>query len=157
MRQNRGKQFEDKVQTQLNALPDVHCERLYDVTSGYARQTTPSDFIVYKYPYMIFLECKSTHDASIPIKNLIQQERIQERLGKKGIYGYFLIWYIDKKKTFLVNSNYVEKMKSAVKSFNYTTLESQAGTKDIILVPAKYPRVFGQYDFEEALNKIESD
>lgn len=58
---NRGKQFEQIVQSQIEQLPNVSIDRLYDVTTGYANQCNICDYIVYKKPNILYLECKAIH------------------------------------------------------------------------------------------------
>ena len=58
---NRGKQFEQLIQSQIEQLPNVSIDRLYDVTTGYANQCNICDYIVYKKPNILYLECKAIH------------------------------------------------------------------------------------------------
>lgn len=58
---NRGKQFEQIVKSQIEPLPNVSIDRLYDVTTGYVNQCNICDYIVYKKPNILYLECKAIH------------------------------------------------------------------------------------------------
>lgn len=152
---NRGKQFEHLIKETLNSLPGVLCERLYDNTSGFIGINTPSDFIVYKYPYIYFVECKTIHGASIPIQNLVQIDRIADRCVCEGVKGVFLIWFVDKQQTYAVDYSILQLLRnSGAKSINYTSLQDISKTNSKVkLIPAQYKRILGKYDltilFEE--------
>lgn len=152
---SKGKPFEKKVETQLCALDNLLVERLHDQMSGYVKVSqNPSDYILYRFPSMIYLECKSHRGASISMKDLPQLERLEQRcINRKGVYGIFIIWFIDHKCTFWVDWKYVkEKEKCGLKSLNYQQLRFDCNHTDLVKeVPANYPRVYGVYDFEEIL------
>jgi penicillin-binding protein-related factor A (putative recombinase) len=147
---NRGKQFEKTIEKQLKELSIVRCERLHDQMTGFVEVSkNPADFIVYKYPYMYYVECKTTHEPSIPITNLPQLERIAERCTTPGIKGKFIIWFVTKQKTYWVDYTFVQKcVQMGCKSINYNLFEHECNKEKplVKLIPAKYLRVFGKYD-----------
>ena len=154
---SKGKPFEEKLSAQLREYDDsILVERLHDQMTGFINVSkNPSDFIVYKYPYMIYLECKSVRGASIPKDNLVQLERMEERCTprRKGVLGVFVIWFIDHKCTFWIDHRYIrESIDNGLKSFNYEVLMHTAKFDERVkLIPATYPRVYGKYNFEEIL------
>lgn len=62
---NRGKQFEQHLREQFKELNNVSIDRLYDITTGFKNQNNICDFIVYKYPNILYLECKAIHRKHI--------------------------------------------------------------------------------------------
>lgn len=143
---SRGKPFENRVKRDLLKVPLVLVERLYDVTSGNKGQRTPSDFIVYKNPYMTYLECKSIKGNSIGYDKISQLDDLIERLefNIPGVRCWIIIWFIDKKKTYIMDAMTVKKLSM---TSNRKSLSTQDCEKFGIEVPAKYPRVYGDYDF----------
>lgn len=159
---SRGKQFEKVVEKEIKKIPGILCERLHDVTGGYVNLNTPSDYIVYKYPNFYFVECKTIHGASLPLNNLVQVDRIISRItGIKGARGYFIVWFVDKGVTFVLDvyflSKYISKdenllsympKKTFSASLNYLDLLHISKVYDGVYVPdQQYKRVFGTYDF----------
>ena len=146
---NRGKQFEKVIQKTLEAVEEVDCLRLYDQVSGFVEVSkNPCDFIVYKYPYEYYVECKTIHGASIPITNLVQLDRLQQRCTKKGLFGKFIIWFVDKQETYWVDYKYIRMCLTLnYKSINHTVLFEASKENNLVkLIPATYARVFGKYD-----------
>ena len=145
---SKGKQFEAKIKEQLEALPDVLVERLYDVMNGYSKIKTPADFIVYKGDLLYYVECKSIHGPSIPLDNLTQLEELEKRCAKNpNVRGVFLIWFVDKQITYCVDCKYVrEQLKQGLKRFNYLTLLNTQDSGFCVL-QGVYKRVYGVYDF----------
>ena len=67
---NRGKQFEAIVKKSFEKEPNTYVLRLYDTTNGFIGIANPCDFIVYKYPKLFLIECKTCHGASLPLTNI---------------------------------------------------------------------------------------
>ena len=150
MPQNRGKAFEKLIRDQIKQLPNTACERLNDGMSGYINSSrNPSDFIVYKKPYMYYVECKSIHGASIPIQNFKQIDLMAERCTVDGVFGKFIVWFVTHQKTFWIDYKVVLGMqRMGYKSINYNKLTDCAGVQEI---PAVYKRVYGVYDFSKLI------
>jgi len=151
---SRGKPFEAIVKRDLLQVPFVLVERLYDVMSGYKNQKSPSDFIVYNFPFMTYLECKSIKGNSIPFEDIRQLDDLNERLnlGIKGIRCWIIIWYIDKKKTYIMDAKTVKELSI---TSNRKSLSVQDCEQFGIEVPAVYKRVYGCYDFTNILDKTQ--
>lgn len=145
---SRGKAFEKIIENNLNHLITVNCERLHDQMTGYINVSrNPADFIVYRYPYQYYVDCKSIHGASIPIANFKQQDMIKERCKTFGVKGAYIVWFVDKKITFWVDYLVIEDaINNNRKSLNYTTLMTTPGVK---IIPAIYKRIYGVYDFSK--------
>lgn len=145
---SKGKQFEAKIKEQLNSIPGVLVERLYDVTNGYSKIKTPADYIVYKGDKLYYIECKSIHGPSIPLDNLTQLESLIDRCSKNdNVRGIFLIWFVDKQVTYCIDCNYVLKqLKNGCKRFNYLSLLNTQ-EEGFCVLQGVYKRLYGVYDF----------
>ena len=152
MPQNRGKAFEKIIRNAFLKCPNTLCERLNDGMSGYINASrNPADLIVYKKPYMYYVECKSIHGASIPIANFKQLDLIAERCNVDGVKGKFIVWYATYQKTYWIDYKVILGfIKLGLKSINYHKLFECDGVKEI---PAKYKRVYGEYDFTSILGE----
>lgn len=159
---SRGKQFERIVKQELQRIPGVLCDRLYDNTSGFVNINTPSDFIVFRTPNFYFVECKTIHGQSIPNANFVQLPRILSRLQNvDNAFGYFIIWFVDYKETYVVSATfldrYINKQENILnesnfkpkKSINHLELNkfSSMFEKDVIFPKQEYKRVFPKIDF----------
>jgi penicillin-binding protein-related factor A (putative recombinase) len=96
------------------------------------------------------VECKTTHQPSIPITNLPQLERMECRCTKPGIHGKFIIWFISKQKTYWVDYRFIRKcIQDGYKSINHCLFDYECNKKEALvkLIPGEYKKVFGKYDF----------
>ena len=62
-----AKEFEKRIKDQLFNIKNVYPIRLYDFIGA---RDYPSDFIVYKKPHLICLECKTCQLKSFPFTNI---------------------------------------------------------------------------------------
>lgn len=153
MSQNRGKEFEKQIQSALEK-EDVYLLRLYDPMGGYSNIANPCDYIVYKYPIMLLLECKSCHGTSLPRSNITETQwssllRANEVWGMKS--GY-IIWFIDKDKTVFVSAKSLAtyyQLNETKKSISFTDALSIGfeinGTKR---------RILFDYDMKEFIDYV---
>ena len=93
MASNDGKKFEQKLKQDWLKIPDADITRLYDTTNGYKSISNVSDFIGYIYPYMFYIECKSTQGNTFPFSKLTQLDKLIEKLGIKGVNPGVVIWF----------------------------------------------------------------
>ena len=158
---NRGKQFEDVVKEAFEKLPDVSIDRLHDQTTGYLGSSNICDFIVYRFPTIFYIECKSVHGNTLSIhsnnpKNKYgnitnkQFEGLCEKSKIDGVQAGVLIWWVDKDVTKYFPIGYINKLiENGQKSIPYT---NAWGTE----VPGKKKRVFFDYDMEALLDDLQS-
>lgn len=145
---NRGKQFEDVVKKAFQKVDGVSIDRLHDQTNGYLGSSNICDFIVYKKPCEYYIECKSVHGASLPLKNITdtQWNGLLEKSYIDGVVAGVLCWWVDKDVTkFLPIQDLEDFKKWGLKSVNY---EQTIGTK----LDGIKKRVFFEYDMEKFLN-----
>jgi hypothetical protein len=57
-----------------------------------------SDFIGYIYPYLFYIECKSTQGNTFPFSRLTQLEKLAKKIGIKGVNPGAIIWFKDHNK-----------------------------------------------------------
>lgn len=174
---NRGKQFEKKVHEQLKQLENVSVDRLHDQTTGYRGSSNICDFIVYKKPIEIYIECKSTYGNTLSIhsnpkvdKNGIphgfygnisdaQWEGLLEKSEIDGCIAGILCWWIDRDITKFIPISMLQQLRDlGYKSIRFDISERDELTK-VIELEGKKKRVFFEYDmtkFLEELNLYES-
>lgn len=142
MAENRGKQFEGVVKDSFNKLRDCSIDRLHDQTTGFAGSSNICDFIVYKYPTIIYLECKSCHGNTWSLSNLTdnQYKGLLEKCKYKGTVPGIMIWWIDRDITKFIHIEDIKHIKEqGAKSIKF---DSELGIK----IPGKKKRVFFDYD-----------
>lgn len=148
-----AKNFEHNVKAQLSNVDNVYVLRLYDTMFAARGIRNPSDFIAYKKPNMILLECKTTAGASLPFKNISdgQWEDIYNATQKaKGIRGIILVWFYDKDTTLAIDiRKLVELKNNGDKSIRY-----DATGDGIIKVRGTKAKLYYTYDFKKMLEEV---
>lgn len=147
---NLAKNFEKNVKDQLNLLKNTYIIRLYDFIGA---RDYPSDFVVYKKPHLICLECKTCQLKSFPFSNISDNQwhgmlsAIKKAIGVKS---YVLIWFYMYDTTLLCDMKTLEKMrKEGKKSIRYDT----RGDGIYEVLGEKKSKYF-KYDFESLLKQI---
>ena len=94
MANNRGKQFETKFKQDfidsLGGPEQCSIDRLYDPTGGFIGIANISDFIGYKQPNIMYLECNNTETSETlqELENKKREKNEHDKLIKKiGIPG----------------------------------------------------------------------
>lgn len=82
---NKGKQFETRVRYDFKRIPNTSVDRIYDTQSGYKSISNISDFIVYKYPNIFYIEVKSHKGNTFPLQCLTQYEKLTFKCGIPGV------------------------------------------------------------------------
>ena len=177
MAKNRGKKFEEVIQEAFKKVPDTSVVRLHDKTTGYLASSNHCDFIVYKKPYELHIECKSVHGNTLSIHSIpkpdkkgvlhgfygnitdTQWEGLLEKSKIPGVIAGVICWWVDKDTTMFIDIRLLEELrKRNYKSINYCApfaLEDIEGLSDMwTWVIGKKKRVFFDYDMEEFLNAI---
>ena len=139
---NRGKEFEAVVRDAFLKIPDVSVDRLHDQTNGFMGSSNICDFIIYKYPTILYLECKSCHGGTWNLSNLTdkQYRGMLEKTKVKGVVAGVMVWWIDKDTTTFFPIEYIDKIKrEGYKSIHYANEKG-------VSIPGKKKRVFFDYD-----------
>ena len=168
---NRGKEFEQVIKDAFLKVPDVSVVRLPDPTQGYLGIRNISDFIVYKYPYQYFIECKSVHGNTLPFSNISdnQWQGMLEMSKIKGVVAGVMCWWIDKDITRFIPIETLEILKQTgvIKSVKYDcVVETPKIASDftfkpfeefdtIVTLEGHKKRVFFDYDMDLFFHAIE--
>jgi len=144
---NRGKQFETVIKEGFEKIKDVSIDRLHDQTTGYVGSSNICDFIVYKYPTLLYIECKSCHGNTWSLSNLTdnQYRGLLQKSRIMGVVAGVIVWWIDKDVTEFFTIEYLRYLKeNDYKSIHYTN-------ENGIVIPGKKKKVFFDYDMEVLL------
>jgi len=122
---------------------------------GYAKIDNPCDFIVYKYPNILYLECKTVHGNTLNFKSDIRDNQWYKLLEYSTTYGVIagiICWYIDWDITVFLPIEYLQAMKEeGYKSFN---IRKDINKIPRVILDGKKKRVFFEYDLEKFLEEI---
>lgn len=153
MSKNRGKQFEDVVKKELLKVSNVSVDRLRDAPKKQKNVDNPADFIVYKKPYEIYLECKSHKGNTLPFSCIRDNQitGLTEKSKLEGVIAGVLIWYIDHDATVFVPISTVNQLiEEGAKSINYF----QVLNRKHYWIKGIKKRVYFEYDMETFLNDL---
>lgn len=159
MAENRGKQFETVIKESFEKVPNVSVDRLHDQTTGYLGSKNIADFIVYRYPYQFYIECKSVHGNTLPLTNITdnQYSGMIEKAKIPGVYAGVLCWFIDKDVTLFVPIEAIRFMKGMfIKSIRYDADElfEFAGHAKVSKLVGTKKRVFFDYDMQKFFDEV---
>ena len=149
-----GKKFENIIRETLEQAPNISVDRIYDQTSGYFGSANIADFQVYKLPYNYYLECKTTSDNTLPMKNISEGQLtgMYEKSLIPGIVAGVIIWFYDKGITVFIEVEEIHRLiASGYKSVNVKDL---SGIKHILLKGNK-KRIFYDYDGEYFMDMLQ--
>ena len=122
-----GKKAEQKLRVWLDKPEDgLSFERLPDQLSGFYGSKNKCDFIVFKSPYMIYLESKSTWEDRFDFSMIsdYQYESLLDRSKIENVFGYVAILFATYKRCFLIDINQIAKLKSeGKKSININKID----------------------------------
>lgn len=156
MANNNGKKFEQVVRESFEKVDGVSIDRLRDAPTRFRNVDNPSDFIVYKKPHEIYVECKSHKGTTLPF-DCIRPAQISKMLAKERIEGVkcgFIVWFIDKDFTLwypVETVAYIQML--GRKSLSY---RDQFTSKRILRIFGKKKRnsIFYNYDMERFLDTL---
>ena len=152
MSENRGKQFESVIKTSFENS-NFCIDRLHDQTNGFKGSQNICDFVVFRQPNIMYLECKSCHGNTLPFSNITQTQwnGLLEKDLYCGVYAGVMIWWIDKDITkFVPIYNLQILADSGAKSIRFDTALG-------IEVPGKKRRVFFEYDMEKFWEELKNE
>lgn len=148
--------FKDAV-LEISDEYEIDIQRLYD-TVNMKFIVQPADFICYRYPNQIYVECKSTVSHSFAIYNQKQYERLLEKSKKKGVVAGMLIWFIEDKRVFWVDVVWAKIFKetTGAKSVSVTKLSDRANKEisGVFEIDQKTTRVNPKMDLRSFFDKI---
>lgn len=153
MANNRGKQFEDVIKKAFERVEGVSIDRLRDAPRKLKNVDNPSDFIVYKKPHEVYVECKSHKGNTLPF-SCIREEQIKGMFEKSMISGVkagIILWFIDHDVTVWIPIREIRFLLNAgKKSINIKELDQISH----IVITGKKKRVYFDYDMDKFLEVL---
>lgn len=150
---NKGKQFEEVVRAAFEKVPNVSIDRLKDAPKKLKNVDNPSDFIVYKKPHEVYVECKSHKGNTLPFSCIRQSQLdgMADKWLKEGVICGFMIWFIDHDLTVWVPFDVITTlMWFGYKSLNIKDLDKIPH----LVVPGRKKRVYFNYDMKQFLEDL---
>lgn len=149
---NRGKPFESVIRESFERVSDTSVVRLMDATNRAVMHKgvkNPCDFIVYKYPHQLMIECKSTHDGTLHFSKITQWESLFEYSKFFGVVSGVIVWFIKYDVTFFIDIITLERLKEiGAKSISHND-----ATNGIVL-HGKKRRIYYDYDMHRFFDDI---
>lgn len=153
---NRGKDFEKVIRDSFEKVQFTLVERMPDPVQGYLGIRNKCDFIVYHFPCVYYIECKSTKSHLLPLSHITFNQRVGMLEASKviGTVAGIICWFMSEDKTMFIPIQTIEKYRlNDIKSVNLKKLTKEDMKNDgIIEIPGKKKRVFFDYDLEEFIN-----
>ena len=154
---NYGKKFEDIIKDSFSLL-DVDVQRLYDTTNGFTGIKQPSDFIIYKYPYQYYVECKCTWDNTFHQSKIPQLMELAKKSLINGVVAGAMIWFIKHDTTVFIPvetlvKHYYNNSSVNIKQIQNNTL-SEAGK--YFTIQGQKKRIFFEYDMIKFFEEVEN-
>lgn len=150
---NKGKVFEEVIKKSFLKVDGVDVTRLRDGMRKQKGVDNPSDFIVYKYPYEVYVECKSHKGNTLPF-SCIREEQIrgmQEKSMTNGVKAGVILWFIDHDLTVWIPIREIRFLINAgKKSINIKELDQISH----IVIQGKKKRIYFDYDMEDFLRRL---
>lgn len=150
MAENRGKQFETVIRNAFEAVIGCSVDRLHDQTNGFKGSQNICDFILYKYPNEIYLECKSCVGNTFPLSNITDTQLLGllRKSSIPGVKAGVMVWWVSKDTTRYIPITDIVRLKdNGAKSIRFDT--------DLgIEVKGKKKRVFFDYYVETFLEEL---
>jgi recombination protein U len=156
---NRGKDFENCIKTAFEKVEDVSIDRLHDQTTGYLASSNIADFIIYKYPFMCYMECKSVQGNTLPFSNISdkQWQGLLEKSKIEGVIAGVCVWFIDHDVTRFIPIQRLEASRIiGDKSVNVKNFMEVGWLENSIEIPGRKKRVFFEYDVSKFFNKVQN-
>lgn len=146
---NRGKQFEAKFKADIIAtLPNCSIDRLLDQQSGYLSIRNISDFILYKYPSIYYIECKSHKGNTFPLINITQYDKLLGKVGIPGVRAGVVLWLIEHDVVVYLPISFITYLKeNNYKSFNVKMINNPDLNTKFLNIPSIKRRVFLDSDY----------
>ena len=153
MPKGKGKEFEKAVRESFEKIYGVSIDRIPDQTMKHKGATNICDFIVYKFPYQFYVECKSVHGNTLPFTNIKdnQWDGLTKKSQIKGVYAGVLCWWVDKDVTKFIPIQLLNKIRDeGHKSIRYDAkLYDPRTAIGEIVISGNKKRVYYDYDFIE--------
>ena len=159
MAQNRGKQFEVKLQEDIKKSFDGQCflMRIPDQMNGYkSASKNLCDFILFIKGQLFLIEAKTILGNTFPLTNFTQFDKLMSIPNHDGIHRGVVIWFQNHQRVIYVPVLTIAKMKQdGKKSVNIRTIDTDS--YDYVNIPSVQKRVFLDSDYSVLLNLPDQD
>lgn len=101
-----GKKAEKQVKKWLDRPEEGYCfDRIPDQLTGKYGSKNICDFILYKFPYMYYLESKATYKDRFDFSMLTptQHDEMHKKAQMEGVFGYVIVLFATYKRAFLID------------------------------------------------------
>jgi len=143
MSETLGKKAEKKIWKWLDRPEEGYSfTRLYDQMSGkYLVSRNPCDFICYKYPYIYYIESKSTEKDRFDF-DMIQPHQMESLCNVhpiNGCYGWVIVLFATYKRAFRFNAVDIKALDdSGQKSLNIKKIDKWSiEYKELQTIPSR--------------------
>ena len=148
-----GKDAERKIKEWLDRPDEGYCfDRLPDQMTGFYGSSNICDFILFKSPYMYYIESKATWSDRFDFSMLTanQHDRLLEKSKIENVYGYVIVLFASYKRAFIIDIQdivYLENEKNK-HSLNITKIDKwNIPYKEIKTIPNNRKKLL-DYDKE---------
>ncbi len=157
MKVSRGKDFENEIRQAFLRQRDISIDRFPDPMAGYAGIRNICDFVVYRYPFQYYFECKTISKNTLNFKSGItknQWEGLIEKSDISGVLAGIIVWFIDHDETVFVPILELKRIREeeGAKSLNIKDINQNKVI--FVRVPGEKRRILFTYDARIFLNRI---
>ena len=154
MAQNRGKQFEVKLQEDIKKSFDGQCflMRIPDQMNGYkSASKNLCDFILFIKGQLFLIEAKTILGNTFPITNFTQFDKLMSIPDVRGVHRGVVIWFQTHDTVVYVPlATFMKLKQDNKKSFNIKYVDSKE--YECLVIPSVKKRVFMDSDYSVLLN-----
>ena len=144
---SRGKKFEAAVREAFEKCPEVSVDRLPDPTGGYAGVRNICDFVFYRYPFLLFVECKVQQGNTLNFKGRITENQwggLLEKSKIPGVIAGVMVWFVDHDKTVFVPIQELAYIRDIQQKKSLSALN--LGDVNHLTLEGRKKRIFFDYD-----------
>lgn len=140
MNDTLGKKAEQKIREWLDRPEQGYCfDRIPDQMTGFWGSTNICDFILYKFPYMYYLESKATWEDRFNFSMLTEKQHdgLLEKSKIEGVFSYIVVLFATYKRAFLIDIKDIKKLEDKRKhSLNIKKIDKWGiPYKEIMTIP----------------------
>lgn len=154
---NRGKGFEKEIREAFEREGNISVDRLKDTQARFKDNDNVADFIIYQYPYEIYIECKSRRGNTLNFKNDIrpnQWEGLQMKSTIKGVSAGIIVWFIDHEMTAYIGIDELLRLRAkGYKSLNIKDLQNKE--IEFVEIEGVKKQVYYKYNLKSLLDYIQ--
>lgn len=148
-----GKKAEDKLRKWLDRPTEGYCfDRLPDQMTGFYGSKNICDFILFKSPYMYYIESKATWSDRFDFSMITeyQYDNLLKKSRIENVYGVVVILFAAEQRAFIIDVREIERrIKEGKKSLNIKKI-SDWGIKyhEIQTIPSRKALLDYKGEFE---------